>query len=345
MELILSAISAGGVVGAANQYMCLVVVSLAAKVGIITLTPQFAFMESWWFLILVGLCWVVSVAPAYSSLLGGHVMSVINTIANFLHGFIVPVSSGLIALASVGVIINMDPELKAALSTMQILNPNGDLGGWGWVVAGGGAAMAVTLTGMKALAKPAISVSSGTAGTISPTIFATIETVAALLVMGAVYLLSKINPWLIVALVVLLFLAALGALAFAVYQLIRLKRGIGRMFYMLQVAPRAGLAVLFEFLIWGVGWLLWKKWARGGVMLVFFGLFASTLVIVFPLLGVVFAFFPPLIGLAWVTLTMMALSFYLMISFGTAGALMHTLDKAVMPTVEAKTASAMKPSF
>lgn len=342
MELILSAISAGGVVGAANQYMCLVVVSVAAKAGFITLTPQFAFMESWWFLILVGLFWVISVAPAYSSLLGGHVMSVINTVANFLHGFIVPVSSGLIALASVGVITNIDPELKNALSTLQVLNPNGDLSGWGWVVAGGGAAAAVTLTSMKALAKPAISVSSGTAGTLAPTIFATIETAAALLVMGAVYVLSKINPWLIVALIILLFLAALGALAFAVYQLVRLKRGIGRMFYMLQVAPRAGLAVLFEFLIWGTGWLIWKKWARGGVMFVFFGLFISILVIIFPLLGVVFAFFPPLIGLAWVTLAMMALGFYLMISFGTTGALMQMLDKEVMPIVEG---SAMKPAY
>lgn len=77
-------------------------------------------------------------------------------------------------------------------------------------------------------------------------------------------------------------------------------------------------------------------------MFVFFGLFVAILVIIFPLLGVVFAFFPPLIGLAWVTLVMLALGFYLMISFGTAGALMNMLDKEVMPIVEG---SAMKPAF
>jgi len=40
MELVLSAISSGGLVGAANQYLCLIIISVAAKSGPVRLAPQ-----------------------------------------------------------------------------------------------------------------------------------------------------------------------------------------------------------------------------------------------------------------------------------------------------------------
>src|SRR5258706_3859748 len=102
MQLILSAISAGGVIGIADQYLCLFIVGLAARFGFINLMPQMSFMGSTWFLILAGVLWILTVAPAYSSFIAPGIMNAINAAVNFVSGFVVPISSAMLSLASVG---------------------------------------------------------------------------------------------------------------------------------------------------------------------------------------------------------------------------------------------------
>lgn len=321
MQFILSAISAGGVAGAADQYLCLLIVSLAARFGIITLASPMGFMAEWWFIGLAAFLWILTVAPAYSTLIAPGIMNVINTAVNFVSGFVVPISSALLSLASAGAIVNLNPELKAAFETLQIFNADGSLGSGGVLVAGGGAAAAVTLTAMKGLAKPAISAATGTTGHVSAPMFATYEAIASVVLMGVVYALSRIDPTLLIGLLIVLFLLAAALLAYAVYQLWRLKRGIGRMLRMAQEHPRAGLSVAVEFLVWGLGWLVWGKYGRAAIMLTGWAV-ALALLIAVP--GF-FAFFPPLSLMAFMAL----LSIFALIGFNTAGALLKMLEKEV----------------
>src|SRR6185503_12595082 len=102
MQLILSAISAGGVVGAADQYLCLLAMSLAARFGIVELMPPMGFMTQGWFIALIAVLWVLTVAPAYGSFIAPGVMNVINAGVNFVSGFLVPISSAMLSLASAG---------------------------------------------------------------------------------------------------------------------------------------------------------------------------------------------------------------------------------------------------
>jgi hypothetical protein len=69
MELVLSAIATGGLVGASDQYMCLLIVGLATNLKWITLAPALSFMGSWWFIAIVFVFWLLTVAPSYASLL------------------------------------------------------------------------------------------------------------------------------------------------------------------------------------------------------------------------------------------------------------------------------------
>jgi len=64
MELLLSAISAGGLSGAADQYLCLIILSVAARLDLVSLAQPVAFMESWWFIGIVALFWVLTTLPA-----------------------------------------------------------------------------------------------------------------------------------------------------------------------------------------------------------------------------------------------------------------------------------------
>ena len=68
MEIVLSAIAAGGLVGASDQYMCLLIVGITSRLGWITLTPALSFMGSWWFIAIVVVFWLLTVVPAYASL-------------------------------------------------------------------------------------------------------------------------------------------------------------------------------------------------------------------------------------------------------------------------------------
>ena len=299
MELLLSAISAGGLSGAADQYLCLIILSVAARLGLVNLAQPVAFMESWWFIGVVALFWVLTTLPAYGSLLSPGVMNAVNTVVNLLSGFVVPASAALLTLASVGIIAEMNPELYDLLQTLQIFDPGGQsVGAVGWLMAGGGALTASALAGTKFLAKPAISTATGTAGTASAPAYATIENAASVLLMGLAYLLTRVNPWLLVGLLALVVLILLVALAWSVYQLRKLGKGIGRVLRLVETRPQAGLAIVAEFLVWGSGWLIWKNWNRGLVRLVLWGLWMATILVIIPAvgtaLGAALAAIPPL---------------------------------------------------
>jgi len=323
MELVLSAIAAGGLVGVADQYLCLLIVSGAAKVGLISLLPQMRFMESWLFIAVVFVFWVLTVLPQYGPLIAPGIMNTVGTIINFLSGFVVPVSSAFISLASVGIITALNPELNTVLQTLRIFDPSSGLGLGAAAVAGGGAVSASALTGIKALAKPAVSATTGTSGTISAPMYATFENVASIIVMGIAYVLARINPWLVVLLLAALALMAIALFVYSIYQLRRLKQGIGKVFYLLQTQPKVGLAIVAEFVVWGAGWLIWGFWARGVVMLVIWlafvavgitliGISAPTMVLVFPAAAI---------------LTLL----FALIGIYSARALMHTLEAEQQP--------------
>jgi len=339
MELLLSAISTGGLSGAGNQYLCLIIISVAAKLDLVSLAPPVAFMESWWFIAIVAVFWVLTALPAYGSLLSPGVMNAINTVVNFLSGFIVPASAALLTLASLGIIAEMNPELYDILQTLQVFDPSGQsVGKVGWLVAGGGALTASALTGAKFLAKPALSTATGTAGTASAPAYATVENVASVVLMALAYVLSQINPWLLVGLLALVVLTLVVVLAWSVYQLWKLGKGIGRVIRLVETRPQAGLSVVAEFLVWGSGWLIWKNWTRGLVRLGLWGLWITTIFFLLPAigtaLGAALAVTPPLafltsvLALSVEVTTVMA---GLYIGAMSARSLMRTFDEDEQP--------------
>jgi len=339
MEPLLSAISTGGLVGAANQYLCLIIMSVAAKLGLVSLAPQVSFMESWWFIAIAALFWVLTVLPAYGALLSPGVMNVINTVVNFVSGFVVPASAALLTLASVGIIVEMHPDLYDILKTLQIFDPSGQsIGRVGWLIAGGGALTASALTGAKFLAKPAISTATGTAGAVSAPTYATAENVASVVLMALAYVLSQINPWLLVGLLALVTLTLVVVLVWSVYQLRKLGKGIGRVIRLIESRPRAGLAVVVEFLVWGAGWLIWEHWTRGLVRLVLWGLWIAMLLVVIPAVGTapgvtlaaipILAFFVSALALGAEVVTVMV---GLYIGSRSARSLMKTFDEREEP--------------
>ena len=200
MEIILSAIAAGGLIGIADQYLCLLLLSIGARLGLFQLVPEMSFVTSYWFIGAVVILWLLTNSPAYASLLSPGVMNVINTIVNFISGFIVPLSAAIFALAAAGVITHLNPDLEAVLQALKVFNSDGSLGATGGVIAGASALAAISLTGMKGLAKPAVSASTQTVGTLSAPLYTTLENLGAVVLMALLYILSKINPWLLVAL-------------------------------------------------------------------------------------------------------------------------------------------------
>jgi len=343
MELLLSAISVGGLAGAADQYLCLIILSVAARLGLVSLAQPVAFIESWWFIGIVVVFWVLTVLPAYGSLLSPGVMNAVNTVTNFLSGFMVPVSAALLTLTSVGIIAEMNPELYDILQTLRIFDPTGQsVGTIGWLMAGGGALTASALTGAKFLAKPAISTVMGTAGTASAPVYATVENAAAVILMVLAYVLIRINPWLLVGLLALVVLLVVVVLAWSVYQLWRMGKGIGRVLRLVETRPQAGLSVVAEFLVWGSGWLIWKNWNRGLVRLVLWGLWVAAIFAGIPVVGTALSaalvVVPPLAFLVSVFVlsaevaTVMA---GLYVGARSARSLMRTFDEGAEPDLGA----------
>ncbi len=331
MELILSTIAAGGLVGAADQYLCLIIIGLMSRLGVITLTPQMQFMGSWWFMSIAALFWLLTVVPAYLSALDPGITKAINTIANFLSGFLVPASAALISLASIGIITQLHPDLKALLETLQVLGSGGNIGKTGWLIAGGGAVTAASLTGMRFLAKPATTVA---AGNLAAPVHATYENTASIILMSLAYWLSKANPWLLVGLLALVVVGTLVILGFALYQLWLLKRGIGKVMYLTQTHPRAGLAIIAEFFVWGSGWLMWNVWARGAIMIVALAAWVLLFLSLEGIVGAAFLFAPPLIPIMMTVGAVGMIMVFIAIGLSSARALMQALDER-LPTAYA----------
>jgi len=330
MELILSAIASGGLVGASDQYLCLLIIAIASKTNLIQLAPQMGFMESWWFIAVVAIFWLLTLAPAYASLLSPGVMNAINTIVKFLSGFVVPASGALLTLASVGVIAEMHPETRHLLETLRIFSPTG-IGGVGWLMAGGGAVAASALNGAKFVAKPALSSASGTTAHLAAPIYATVENAASVVLMGLLYLFARIDPWLLVALAALVALILLGLLAYGVYTLWKLGRGIGRLVRLIETRPLAGLSVVAEFLVWGAGWLIWKHWNRGALRLALWLMWLASILFLIPALSAALAVVPFLASAVLLMGESLTVMIGLYIGARSAGSLLRTFDDRGQP--------------
>jgi hypothetical protein len=268
------------------------------------------------------------------------VLYAVNTAVRFLSGFVVPASSALIGLASVGVIASLNPDLRSVLETLRIFDPQGHLGAAGAAIAGGSGLAALVLAGSKGLAKPALSMSTGTAGTTAAPIYVTIENIASVVLMALAYELSKVNPWLIVILLVVLIVALAALLIYALYQLRRLKKGLGRVLYLAQVHPRAGLAVAVEFCVWGVGWLAWQTWGRGVLMLSIWAIWVALFLSVPPAVGALFMVFPPLSPLAATFAALMLLAVFVSVGVNSARALFKVVEKEAPPVKPQQAAQA-----
>jgi hypothetical protein len=338
MKLVIAAISAGGMLGVADQYMCLLIVSVLAKTGLITLTPEMdKVFGSWWFIGIVAFFWLLTTIPAYASALDPTVTKWINNVTNAVSGFLVPVSAALLALAAAGIITSMHPELKTSLEAIQLFDSdaNGVIGGSGLLVIGGSALAASALTGTKFLAKQAIGAGTGTAGTpLTGPVFATVENLASVVVMVLLYILSVIDPWLIVALLAIVLLLMLGMLAYALYRLWKLAKGIGRAIHLVETRPRIGLSILVEFFIWGLGSLFWKKWPRGIFRIVLWMLWLLTIFLLIPsitaLLGTVAVMLPileVLVFALFVSAEVFAVVVGITIGLRSAASLMKILDQ------------------
>ena len=327
MEIILSSIASGGLLGAANQYACLLIVAITARFGLIEIAPQMAFMETIWFIIMVAVLWVITLAPAYSAMLSPGVGHAINAISNFISGFLVPLSSAVLSLAAMGVIVNMHPELQQMMESLRFLNEAGNIGPLGYFIAAGGAASATVLTGMKALAKPAISTGTGTTGTVSAPLFATFENLASVVLMGLAYLFARLDPWLLVALFVVIILLVILLVLYAVRQMKRLRIGLGKVLHMAQTEPKAGLAIIAEFFVWGSGWLAWKSWGRGSIMLFFLALWLVCFFLVQPLFVALFTWIPPLVPVMGFLSILLLIVIYAAIGFSSARALLREIEK------------------
>jgi hypothetical protein len=342
MKVVLAAISAGGVIGAADQYMCLLVISILAKTGLIELSPDMSTLfESWWFIGVIAVFWLVTIAPAYASTLGPGVMNVVNTVVNFISGFMVPASAALMALASAGIIVGMDPELSNSLQAMRLFDLNGDGNiGDGLFVIGGSALTASALTGAKFLAKPALNTVTGTAGTVSAPIWATVENIASVVLMVLLVVLLQIDPWLLVVLFVIVSIVILGVLVYTVYRLWKLAKGIGRVVYLIENRPKVGWSIVAEFFVWGAGSMIWQKWSRGIFRLVLWILWWVVLLaipavmmltlgaLVVPVLGV-------LVPVVFVMAEILALTTGIFFGMRSATSLMKMLDTEPQPALAA----------
>jgi hypothetical protein len=198
-------------------------------------------------------------------------------------------------------------------------------------MAGGGAAVAATLSGAKFLAKPALSSASGTAGSISAPIYATIENIASVVLMTLLLLLSQVNPWLLVGLLAVVALVLLGLLAYAVYLLWKLGKGIGRVIRLIETRPKTGLSIVAEFLVWGSGWMVWKQWNKGGLRLAFWILWLVGIFLIIPAVSAALVIVPFLATAVLIMGETMTVMIGLYVGARSARSLMRMFDDAGNP--------------
>jgi hypothetical protein len=109
-----------------------------------------------------------------------------------------------------------------------------------------------------------------------------LENLASIVLMVLLYILSSINPWLLVGLLLIIFFIVLVLLAYSIYRLWKLAKGIGRVIRLIETRPKIGLSILAEFFIWGLGSLFWKKWPRGIFRIVLWILWLLMIFIIIP---------------------------------------------------------------
>ena len=278
IQMMFAAILSSGTIGVADQYLCLFLLSMASQFNLVQLPAEVHFMASVWFLIIIGVIWVATVLPAYGSLIDPIVLRVVNTTVGLVSGVLTPASGALLALATAYFVA---PSTMAHASSSNL-----------WVIGGGGAALASTLSFAKFMIKPMIATATGMAATtISPAVYKTVENGLSLVMMAAIYFLGSINPWVLVAFMVVVAVLFLTIIVFTIYQLWKMKQGIGKVLRLFKTNPKAGFALVLETFVWGSGWVLMKGWRAGAFKLVLFALSAA---VIWFFLPVIFIFIGPI---------------------------------------------------
>jgi hypothetical protein len=278
IQTMIAAILSSGTIGVADQYLCLLLLSIAAQTHWVQLPEEVSFMASIWFLVFIGVIWVATVLPAYGTLIDPIVLRIVNTTTGLISGVVVPASGALLALATANFVA---PSQMAHATSANL-----------WLLGGGGAAVASTVSFAKFLIKPAVATATGLTGTnTGPAIYKTIENIASLILMIAIYLLGSLDPWLLVALMLLVVAAFISLLVFVVHRLWLMKQGFGKVLRLFKTNPKAGWALVLETVFWGVGWFLMKGW-RPGILR--FALWVICLGFVWFVLPLVFVFIPPM---------------------------------------------------
>ncbi len=335
MQVLLSAMSAGGLVGVTNQYAFLLALSAASRFNLIELGPSFNFMESWFFMGTVGVLWVLVVAPAYSTLVAPGIGNILDTISGFVHGFIIPASSALVAAAAVGVIANIDPSLQASLEAINLVHPEGNITPTGAAMMAGSSAIALTLNGAKAISKRSLGTAAGIEGTpTGPAFWATAESILSVVIVALFIWLSEVDPRLLIALLAVVSTIVVGAALYGLYLLYKLAKGVGKIFRLMETQPKAGWAIAVESLIWGAGAFVWDYNARGFTRLFFWVLWLLLLILGIPTLTTLMLgatapvppllIVPPIIG-TWLTVMLVMGGLY--IGLRSSRSLMNLLEQ------------------
>jgi Domain of unknown function (DUF4126) len=275
-----AAVAAGGTLGASDQFLCLLLLGVAANYDLVSLPPEVAFMKSLWFLAVVAVIWIIDVAAAYSTFVAPGAGNIFNFITNSLGGILVPASGALLAVATAHMVQVAAPAVAGSAAPVDLR-----------LVGGAGAATATLVTFVKFLLKPMAATATGTVGTISAPVFETLENVAAVVLMGIMYVLIQIDPWLLAVFVFLLALALLAISLVVLYKLWQTGQGIGQVIKLIETNPKAGLAVMIEPFVWGGGWALYRGWKAAQGKL---ALWAIALFVLWFALPTVFIIIPPI---------------------------------------------------
>jgi len=289
MTTVFASIVSGGAIGVADQYLCLLLLSLASRFNLIQLPPEVNFMASWWFIIIIGIVWIATVLPAYGSMVDPVFLRFVNTTIGLFSGVLVPASGALLAIATANFVGASSETAHSALQTIAYHSggaQNSNL----WLIGGGGALCASLFTFVKFLIKPMLATATGMAATTaSAAVYKTVENITAVVVMAAIYFLAS-HPWLLILFMAIVSIILLAILIFALYQLWKLGQGIGKVMRLFESNPKAGLAVIMEPFVWGFGWILMKGWNSGGVKLLLWGV---SLFVIWFVLPIMLFFIPP----------------------------------------------------
>ncbi|MGC1377347.1 MAG: hypothetical protein WA821_14040 [Anaerolineales bacterium] len=290
MTSIFASIVSGGAIGVADQYLCLLLLSLATRFNMVQLPSEVNFMASEWFIILIGIVWVITVLPAYGSMIDPVFLRFVNTTIGLFSGILVPASGALLSIATANFVGASSGTAYNALQTIAYHSggaQSSDL----WLIGGGGAVCASLFTFVKFLIKPMLATASGMAATTaSAAVYKTVENITALIVMAAIYFLAS-HPWLLILFMAVVSIILLAVLIFALYQLWKLGQGIGKVLRLFETNPKAGFAVMVEPFVWGFGWILMKGWNSGGAKLLLWGV---SLFIIWFVLPIMLFFIPPI---------------------------------------------------